>query len=86
MTLLNYCHIGTETLDFVTEKSALKVGRYTPGTHIPVLADEELLTRAPGYGLLLAWNFADEIMQNLSEFRARGGQFIIPIPSPHVVA
>ena len=85
MTLLNYCRLGTETLDFVTEKSRLKIGRYTPGTHIPVVPDAELLAERPDYALLLAWNFAEEIMANLREYRAAGGQFIIPIPSPRVV-
>ncbi len=85
MTLLNYCRIDTEVLDFVTEKSKLKIGRYTPGAHIPVVPDSELLERQPDYALLLAWNFAEEIMHNLDEFRRRGGKFIIPIPSPRVV-
>ena len=85
MTLLNYCKIGTETLDFVSEKSTLKIGRFTPGAHIPVVSDEELIRRNPDYALLLAWNFAEEIMENLSAFRNRGGKFIIPIPEPHIV-
>ncbi len=85
MTLLNYCKIGSETLDFLTEKSTLKIGKYTPGTHIPVLPDAELVHRMPDYALLLAWNFADEIMKNLDSYRARGGKFIIPIPVPRIV-
>lgn len=85
MTLLNYCKIGTEILDFVTEKAPLKIGKYTPGTHIPVLPDAELLIRKPDYAILLAWNFADEIMKNLSEYRNSGGKFIIPIPKPRIV-
>ena len=85
MTLLNYCHIGPELLNFVTEKSQLKIGKYTPGLHIPVVPDSVLLEEKPDYALLLAWNFADEIMENLSEFRANGGKFIIPIPHPHIV-
>jgi SAM-dependent methyltransferase len=84
MTLLNYCHVGTDTLEFVTEKSRLKIGRYTPGAHIPVVADDALLANMPDYALLLAWNFADEIMGNLSEYQAAGGQFILPIPSPRI--
>ncbi|HET6498096.1 MAG TPA: methyltransferase domain-containing protein, partial [Coriobacteriia bacterium] len=85
MTLLNYCRIGPETLDFVTEKSTLKIGRFTPGTHIPVVGDEALLEHAPDYALLLAWNFADEIMRNLQEYRDRGGKFILPIPRIKIV-
>lgn len=86
MTLLNYCRIGAEILDFVTEKATLKIGRFTPGTHISVVADDELLRARPDYALLLAWNFADEIMSNLDEYRQRGGRFIIPIPAPRIVS
>jgi len=85
MTLLNFCRIGPELLDFVTEKSRLKIGRYTPGMHIPVLPDSALVERGPDYALLLAWNFADEIMRNLREYRDKGGKFIIPIPEPRIV-
>ena len=85
MTLLNYCRIGTELLDVVTEKSTLKIGRFTPGTHIPVVADAYLLDKTPDYALLLAWNFADEIMKNLDGFVKKGGKFIIPIPMPRIV-
>jgi SAM-dependent methyltransferase len=84
MTLLNYARTGTETLEFVTEKSRLKIGRYTPGGHIPVLDDAALLEHRPDYALLLAWNFAEEIMQNLSAYREAGGQFIVPIPAPRI--
>jgi hypothetical protein len=85
MTLLNYCRIGPELLDFVTEKSRLKIGRYTPGMHIPILPDAALVERRPDYALLLAWNFADEIIENLREYRDKGGKFIIPIPEPRIV-
>lgn len=85
MTLLNYCRIGPETLDFVTEKSALKIGRFTPGMHIPVVPDSALLDERPDYALLLAWNFAEEIMGNLHEYRDGGGKFIIPIPTVQIV-
>jgi len=85
MTLLNYCHIGPEMLNFVTEKSQLKIGLFTPGLHIPVVPDSVLIEENPNYALLLAWNFADEIMDNLKEFKENGGKFIIPIPEPHIV-
>ena len=85
MTLLNYCRLGTETLDFVTEKTALKIGRFTPGMHLPVVPDDELVRKKPDYALLLAWNFADEIMNNLSNYREKRGKFIIPIPRPRIV-
>jgi SAM-dependent methyltransferase len=85
MTLLNFCRIGPETLDFVTEKSTLKIGRFTPGMHIPVVPDSALLEERPDYALLLAWNFAEEIMGNLHEYRDAGGKFIIPIPAVQIV-
>lgn len=85
MTLLNYCGIGSDFLDFVTEKSHLKIGRYTPGTHIKVVPDDMLLRERPDYALLLAWNFSAEIMKNMKDFSEQGGKFIIPIPSPRIV-
>ena len=85
MTLLNYCGIGLETIDFVTEKAPEKIGKYTPGKHIPVSPDEELYNQMPDYALLLAWNFADEIMKNLDGYVKKGGKFIIPIPEPRIV-
>lgn len=85
MTLLNYCKIGENILDFVTEKSKLKIGRFTPGLHIPVKSDESLLDEKPDYALLLAWNFADEIIKNNSFFLKNGGKFIIPLPKPIIV-
>ena len=84
-TLLNYCGIDISVLDYITEKSKLKQGLYTPGTHIPVVADEKLIEDSPEYALILAWNFADEIMANLEGFRRKGGRFIIPIPEPRIV-
>jgi len=85
MTLLNYCGIGTHILEFVTEKSQLKINKYTPGAHIKVLPDSALVTEEIDYALLLAWNFKDEIMGNLSEYRDSGGKFIIPIPNPTII-
>lgn len=85
MTLLNYCRIGNDWLDVVSEKSTLKIDRYTPGMHIPVVSDNYLLENKPDFALLLAWNFAEEIMDNLSEYRKCGGKFIIPIPMPKIV-
>lgn len=83
-TLLNYCKIGTETLDYITEKSALKIGRFTPGTHIPIMPDERLLLDMPDYALILAWNWASQIMNNLHAYTEAGGKWIIPIPEPYV--
>ena len=85
MTLLNYCGLGRDLLDFVTEKSKLKIGRYTPGTRIQVVSDDVLIRERPDYALLLAWNFSEEIMANLKQYSDAGGKFIIPIPNPRIV-
>ena len=84
-TLLNYFRIGQETLDFVVDRSTVKQSYYTPGTHLRIHAPEKLLDMMPDYVLLLTWNFADEILQQQSEYRRRGGRFIIPIPEPAII-
>lgn len=84
-TLLNYCGIGIDLLPFTVDRNPLKVGRYTPGTHIPVLPANALAERSPDYCLLLAWNFADEIIEQEAEYRRRGGRYILPIPDPRVL-
>ncbi|PIR53271.1 methyltransferase [Candidatus Peregrinibacteria bacterium CG10_big_fil_rev_8_21_14_0_10_49_10] len=84
-TLLNFCGINKSILDFVTEKNTLKVGRFTPGHHIPILPDAALVERAPDYALILPWNFAPEIMKNLEAYRKQGGKFILPIPTPQIL-
>ena len=84
MTLINYCGLGREIIDFVTEKSELKKGKYTPGSLIPVHGDDKLMEARPDYALLIAWNFKEEIQRNLWQFKAEGGKFIVPIPNPTI--
>jgi SAM-dependent methyltransferase len=84
-TLLNYFGINGDTLDFVVDRSTVKQGYYTPGTHLPILPTQALLERRPDYVLLLSWNFADEILAQQAAYRQQGGRFIIPIPDVKVV-
>jgi hypothetical protein len=83
-TLLNYCKIDTNLIPFTVDKNPMKVGKFTPGMHIPVLEASELLKRRPDYTLILAWNFADEIISQQEAYRDAGGKFIIPIPQPRI--
>ena len=84
-TLLNYCRLGREVLDYVVDRSTVKQGLYTPGTHLKIYAPEKLLEDFPHYVLLLTWNFAGEIYEQQVEYRKRGGHFIVPVPSVRVV-
>ncbi len=84
-TLLNVFGIGADLLDFVVDRSTVKQGRFTPGTHLPILPPEALLERRPDYVLLLTWNFADEILVQQAAYRAEGGRFFIPVPEPRLV-
>ena len=84
-TLLNYCKIDSELLKFVTEKNPIKLNTFTPGMHIPVFSDSYLLEKLPDYAIILAWNFAKEIMLNNKKYHEMGGKFIIPIPIPTII-
>ena len=84
-TLLQYCNITSTMLPYTVDRNSLKVGCFTPGTHIPVLPVDTLAVRRPDYLLILAWNFADEIMGQQAEYRAAGGRFIVPLPVPRII-
>lgn len=84
-TLLNHFNIGPEILDYIVDDSVYKQGLYTPGTHIIVEPSSKIALTSPDYILILAWNFAQPIMDKLSGFKKNGGQFIIPVPKPTIV-
>ncbi len=84
-TLLNYCNISTDLLAYTVDKNPMKVGLFTPGMHIPVRPVSTLLEKQPDYVMILAWNFAQEIMRQQHEYQQRGGKFIIPIPHPEII-
>jgi hypothetical protein len=84
-TLLNYCGIRTDFLDFTVDRNPYKQGLFLPGTHIPILPPEEIERRRPDYVFILPWNFRQEIMEQMAGIRAWGGQFIVPIPDAQVV-
>lgn len=84
-TLLNYFRIGTDLIDYIVDDSSWKQGLYTPGMHIPVVSSEHLHKNMPDYILILAWNFADSIINKISEFPI-SDMFIIPVPIPQVVS
>ncbi|MDD2901692.1 MAG: class I SAM-dependent methyltransferase [Syntrophales bacterium] len=84
-TLLNFCGIGQDTLDFVVDRSTHKQGRHMPGVRLPIHPPARLLESQPDYVLMLTWNFAPEILEQQREYLQRGGRFIIPLPEMHIV-
>ena len=79
-TLLNYCGIRTDMLDFTVDRNPYKQGKFLPGTHIPIFHPDKIRDARPDYVLILPWNFKDEIVEQLSFIREWGGKFIVPIP------
>ena len=84
-TLLNYCGIRQDFLDFTVDRSPHKQGRYTPGTHIPILHPDEIKRARPDYVLILPWNLREEIVSQMSYIREWGGRFVVPIPTTSVI-
>jgi len=84
-TLLHYCGIGREILEWIVDRNPVKQGKYMGENHLPILPVEKLLQHRPDYVLLLSWNLAEEIFVQQEPFRAEGGRFIVPIPSPTIV-
>jgi SAM-dependent methyltransferase len=79
-TLLHYCGIGKDLIEYTVDRSPYKQGRFLPGTHIPVYHPDRIRETKPDYVVILPWNLKDEIMQQLQYIREWGGQFVVPIP------
>ena len=84
-TLLNYCGIRTDFIDYTVDRNPYKQGKFLPGTHIPIYAPEKIRETKPDYLLILPWNFKDEILAQNAFIREWGGQFIVPIPEVTVI-
>lgn len=84
-TLLNYCGVGTEFIDYTVDRSPHKHGRFLPGTHIPIHHPDRIRETRPDYVLILPWNLRDEITEQMSCIREWGGRFVVPIPEVRVL-
>ncbi len=85
-TLLNYCGVGTDLLEYTVDRSPHKQGRLLPGVRIPICAPERIAETKPDYVLILPWNLKDEIVSQMAHVREWGGKFVVPIPEPVVIA
>jgi SAM-dependent methyltransferase len=83
-TLLNYCGIRTDFLDYTVDRNPYKQGKFLPGTHIPIYPPEKIQETKPDYVFILPWNFKDEIMSQMARIREWGGRFVVPIPEVKV--
>ncbi|MEM6830440.1 MAG: class I SAM-dependent methyltransferase, partial [Bacteroidota bacterium] len=84
-TLMSYFGINSDHLDYIADLSQYKQGLYFSGNHLPIVPPDKLLEDQPDYALILAWNFSNEIMKQQSEFKSKGGKFIVPIPEVKIV-
>lgn len=84
-TLLNFCGVGTDLIQYTVDRSPHKQGRFLPGTHIPIKSPDTISRTKPDYLLILPWNLKDEIMQQMADIRAWGAKFVVPIPQIEVL-
>ena len=84
-TLLNYCGVRTDLLDYTVDLSPHKQGRYLPGTRIPIFAPDRIRETRPDYVLILPWNLKEEITAQMSDVRSWGGKFVVAIPEVRVI-
>jgi methylation protein EvaC len=84
-TVLNYCGIGPDLIEYICDTTPIKQGKLSPGMHIPVVPYEAFKANAPDYAVLLAWNHAEEIMAKEKEFVAAGGKWIVHVPEVKVL-
>jgi SAM-dependent methyltransferase len=85
-TLLNYCGVRSDFIDYTVDRSPHKQGMFLPGTHIPIYEPERIFRTKPDYVLILPWNIKDEIVQQMGAIRNWGGKFVVPIPEVAVIA
>ena len=85
-TLLNYCNLGLDFIDYVVDQSPHKQGLYLPGTHIPIKSPGEIRKTKPDYLLILPWNLKNEIMEQMAFINEWGGKFVVPIPEVKILS
>ena len=83
-TLLNYCGIRTDFIDYTVDRSPHKQEHFLPGTHIPIYHPDRIKETKPDYLVILPWNLRDEIIEQMAHIRDWGGQFVVLIPGPKI--
>ena len=84
-TIVNYCGIGVEHIQFITDSTPVKQGKFSPGAHIPIVKPEEMARIDPDYAVLFAWNHLEEINRKERDFVERSGKWIIPVRMVEIV-